>query len=301
MIMNKPDLYTLLKQFNAIGGIAQTGQSGFCLLMALWQKSNELNWAKQFTMTNAELLYKAGFNTEKHLIEVKNKLSQLGYYQYIKPTNRRKAGTFILNFNLYNLVNYLPQVNSEVSNSVSSEVNSEVNSAVSSSVNINKLNTTTKLNNNYLVGVVEEETATTEQEGLREIVDYFNNNIYVMSPIELKKFTEWHNSIDADAIIFAIEEAVLQGKRTMAYIEGILKNYMAMGVKTRADAETLKREWQDKKNKKAEAKAANKNVNQKKNSFNNFRGRQDDDPDYAKKIEEGLRRKMQQIQKSNAL
>ena len=61
------DLYSLLKQFNAIGGIAQTGQPGFCLLMALWQKANELNWANRFTMTNAELLYKAGFKCAKTL------------------------------------------------------------------------------------------------------------------------------------------------------------------------------------------------------------------------------------------
>lgn len=99
------DIYSLLKQFNAISGIAETGQPGFCLLMALWQKANELNWAKQFTMTNTELLYKAGFNSESTLTRHRNKLKQLGYFDYIKPKNRRQCGTYIMNFNLLNLLN----------------------------------------------------------------------------------------------------------------------------------------------------------------------------------------------------
>jgi hypothetical protein len=141
-----PDLYSLLKQFNAIGGMAQTGQSGFCLLMALWQKSNELNWISQFTMTNPELLYRAGFNSEKHLWEVRNRLDQMGYFEYIKPPNRKKPGTYNLNFNLYaimgKLPNYLPQVNSQTR----SEVNSQVSSEVNSGTHINKLNIPTEQN-----------------------------------------------------------------------------------------------------------------------------------------------------------
>ena len=37
------DLYSLLKQFNAIGGMVETGQAGFCMLMVLWQKAMNLN------------------------------------------------------------------------------------------------------------------------------------------------------------------------------------------------------------------------------------------------------------------
>ena len=153
------DLYSLLKQFNAIGGIAQTGQPGFCLLMALWQKANELNWANRFTMTNAELLYKAGFKCEKTLIEVRNKLAQLGYFKYIRPKNRRQCGTYILEYDLLKLINdylpeYLPDVSSVVSSEVSSDVNSGVSSEVSSEVNINKQNKTKQNKNNIYADFV---------------------------------------------------------------------------------------------------------------------------------------------------
>lgn len=146
--MDKPDLYTLLKQLNAIGGIAQTGQPGFCLLMALWQKANELNWVSQFTMTNTELLYKAGFNNVQSLTNARNKLKQLKYIDYIPPKNRRYCGTYILNFDLLSLknINYSTTLNSNLNSSFNSGLNSPLdstfNSTLDSALNINKPNQT---------------------------------------------------------------------------------------------------------------------------------------------------------------
>ena len=164
------DLYSLLKQFNAIGGMVETGQAGFCMLMVLWQKANELKWRNKFSMTNAELKFKAGFKNEKTLIEVRNKLTQLGYFKYISSENRRERGTYILEFDLMSLLDCLPEEsiegNTEVSNEdddsaeclpeesnddnsghnclpgESSGVSSQGNSDVNSEGNINKLNKT---------------------------------------------------------------------------------------------------------------------------------------------------------------
>jgi hypothetical protein len=178
------DLYSLLKQFNAIGGMVETGQAGFCMLMVLWQKANELKWRNKFSMTNAELKFKAGFKNEKTLIEVRNKLTQLGYFKYISSENRRERGTYILEFDLMSLLDCLPEEsiegNTEVSNEdddsaeclpeesnddnsghnclpgESSGVSSQGNSDVNSEGNINKLNKTKQnededLHNPYVV------------------------------------------------------------------------------------------------------------------------------------------------------
>lgn len=138
------DLYSLLKQLNAIGGIAQTGQPGFCLLMALWQKANELNWVSQFTMTNTELLYKAGFNNVQSLTNARNKLKQLKYIDYIPPKNRRYCGTYILNFDLLSLknINYSTTLNSSFNSGLNSPLDSTFNSTLDSALNINKPNQT---------------------------------------------------------------------------------------------------------------------------------------------------------------
>ncbi|GAW29382.1 DnaD domain-containing protein [Carboxydocella sp. ULO1] len=242
--MNKPDLYTLLKQFNAIGGMAEVGQPGFCLLMALWQKSNELNWAHQFTMTNAELLYKAGFNTVKNLIDVRNKLCQLGYFRYIKPTNRKKAGTYILNFNLLDLLNYSPKVNSQVNNEVNtihylpqvnrmvnsevnSQVNSEVNSQVNSEVNINKLNKT-KLNqtnddeDDNKAGDSKPAPASAAGSCFRLFEGEFGRPL---SPLEAEQIADLVDTYTEDLVREALRRAIAQGKRNIRYIQRILENW----------------------------------------------------------------------------
>lgn len=131
--MNKPDLYSLLKQFAAIGGMAEIGQPGFCLLMALWQKANELNWVSQFAMTNTELLYRSGYNSEKAMIAKRNQLTQLGYFKYTPPKNRRRCGTYTMN---YNLLDYFLKHSSENSISESIPESRNGNSAESSVDNI---------------------------------------------------------------------------------------------------------------------------------------------------------------------
>jgi DnaD/phage-associated family protein len=120
-------------------------------------------------------------------------------------------------------------------------------------------------------------------------VKVFSNNIHPITTLEYQKMQDWLNEIEAAAIIFAIEEAVLQSKRTMSYIEGILKSYVKAGIKTRAQAEAQKRDWIDRKNqgsKSGVAKDNSKNQTTGSNikSFNNFINRTYD----AKALEETL-------------
>ena len=226
--------------------MSQTGQSGFCLLMALWQKANELKWINQFTMTNTELLYKAGFNSEKTLIQVRNRLCQLGYFEYIKPRHRRQCGTYILEYDLIKLANYLPEVSKEVSSEVSiqvnSEVNREVNSAVSSEVNINKLNitkqniTSSSASNDHLELDQDDEADETS-----EIVKVFTQTFaYTPNQIQLEMLmgflkdglTHWH-------ILEALKRAAEAGAKSPAYSRVILQDWLSKKAYTQEDVERL--------------------------------------------------------------
>ncbi|WP_100066015.1 hypothetical protein [Miniphocaeibacter massiliensis] len=109
------DLYGLLRQFNAVGGIEKVGQSAFCFLMSLWQKSNELHWTREFTMTNTELIYRGGFKSEETLRRTRSKLQDLGFFEYKKPSNRKFCGTYILEFNLLKAFGYEKEDFSEAS------------------------------------------------------------------------------------------------------------------------------------------------------------------------------------------
>lgn len=96
-------LYVLLKQFDAIGGVEKTGQAAFCLLMALWRKSNELGWRNDFTMTNTEIKYRGGFGSDKTVIAARGKLIEQGFIKYAKSKKLGKCGMYILNFDLLSL------------------------------------------------------------------------------------------------------------------------------------------------------------------------------------------------------
>lgn len=237
------DLYSLLKQFNAIGGMAETGQSGFCLLMALWQKANELQWRNKFTMTNAELLYKAGFGSEKTLIGVRNKLAELVYIKYISPDNRRKSGTYILEFDLMGLLDQpkesiegnikvgnednsvaecLPGESNDGSSGdnclpgESSGVTSQGNSDVSSEVNINKLNITKQ----------------NEDEDLHNPYVFYAKNIGPMLPDISDLISQYQKDLPGELIVEAFKIAVRNNARSMRYAEKIMISWLDKGIKT---------------------------------------------------------------------
>jgi DnaD/phage-associated family protein len=133
-----------------------------------------------------------------------------------------------------------------------------------------------KLKLKQLVDVVES-AGVDYDPGLKEIVRAFSNNVHPITTLEYQKMQDWLTVMESDAIIFAIEEAVLQNKRTMSYIEGILRTYENSGVKTRAAAESLKRDWMDKRdqgNKSSVSGGSNKNTaGSNVRTFSNFKNR----------------------------
>lgn len=56
-----------------------------------------------------------------------------------------------------------------------------------------------------------------------------------LTPIEYDKLAWWFNYFDLDVINYAIEQAVLNNKRTINYVIGILKNWKQKGYKSLID------------------------------------------------------------------
>jgi DnaD/phage-associated family protein len=242
-VIKVADLYSLLKQFNTIGGMEETGQSGFCLLMALWQKSNELQWRNKFNMTNTELLYRAGFGSEKTLIRVRNRLTELGYIKYISPDSRRKCGTYILEFDLMGLLDRpeesiegnikignednsvaecLPEESKDDSSGhnclpgESSEVSSQGNRDVSSEGNINKLN----------------KTKQNEDEDLHNPYIFYSKNIGPMLPDISDLISQYQKDLPDELIVEAFKIAVRNNARSIRYAEKIMISWLDKGIRT---------------------------------------------------------------------
>ncbi len=92
-------LNELFIKLDRFGGAERLGQSQFCLWVALIRKSMKLGWCHTFSMTNAELIYTAGFLSGKGLWAARNRLIQLGLIQYEPPLRgKTMPGRYFLNF-----------------------------------------------------------------------------------------------------------------------------------------------------------------------------------------------------------
>lgn len=83
----------------------------------------------------------------------------------------------------------------------------------------------------------EKESKLKENKGFDVVVSLYEKNIASISPIVAEKIEEWLKEVDSSLVIYAIEQAVLKNKKSWSYIEGIVKNCLRSGHKTRTDAE----------------------------------------------------------------
>ena len=61
-----------------------------------------------------------------------------------------------------------------------------------------------------------------------------------------EKLLAWLDNVDASLVLYAIEQAAVNGKCTYSYIEAILNNHFKCGRKTRTEAEQASRNRSEK-------------------------------------------------------
>lgn len=74
-------------------------------------------------------------------------------------------------------------------------------------------------------------------DGLQEIIDFYNNNIGLITPYGLEVLESYLKDMDYQVIIFAMKKAVEANIRTIQYIKGTLNNWVNAGVKTLIEAQ----------------------------------------------------------------
>ena len=92
-------------------------------------------------------------------------------------------------------------------------------------------------------------------DGLQDIIDFYNENIGLITPYGLETLEDYAKEMPADLIIFAMKKAVEADKRTIQYIKGILNNWSKKGIKTVLEAQKEDEQFK-KDNKKQEKKAS---------------------------------------------
>ena len=80
-------------------------------------------------------------------------------------------------------------------------------------------------------------------DGLQEIIDFYNENIGLITPHGLEVLSDYAKEMPYDVIIYAMKKAVEANVRTIQYIKGTLNNWQNAGVKTLIQAEEESRRF----------------------------------------------------------
>jgi DnaD/phage-associated family protein len=85
-------------------------------------------------------------------------------------------------------------------------------------------------------------------EGLKKVLESFNNNIHPVTPIEYEKISDWCSDVECGVVILAIEEAVKHNARNFVYIERILNCWLDLGYRTEAGVKAYQRDFKKERN-----------------------------------------------------
>ena len=95
----------------------------------------------------------------------------------------------------------------------------------------------TRINNNSNSSISNIYTMVYREKDMSKIANFFNENIHPITPIEYQKLESWLNDFTTDIILHAIEISVTNNKRSLAYMESILRDWKCKNYKSLSDIE----------------------------------------------------------------
>jgi DnaD/phage-associated family protein len=104
---------------------------------------------------------------------------------------------------------------------------------------ISKIGTNVNVNDNVNVNVNENDNDNVNDscvDGLQEVIDFYNNNIGMITPYGVEVLNTYAKEMPVDLIIYAMQISVEANKRTIQYIKAILNNWEKAGIKTLIEA-----------------------------------------------------------------
>lgn len=73
-------------------------------------------------------------------------------------------------------------------------------------------------------------------DGLQKIIDFYNENIGLITPYGVEVLENYSKDMPTDLIIYAMQISVEANKRTIKYIKAILNNWQKAGIRTLVQA-----------------------------------------------------------------
>lgn len=227
-----------VKQLNAFGvrrvGVLNAREQA--MYLSLFLIANQLKWPDWFEVANSQIMREAGIKSKVTIISTRRSLEEKGFIQSIDPGHKKKMRY------------HLPKLYGDDAKGLKNEPiepskgtkNKPIegarvqnlnpkgtkNEPIEGSKGTNFEPYINSINSKHISST----TAPPQDENFRQVVEVYEKSIRpVPSPADLERLSDCLDHYGKDALLKAIDRADYRGRRSMGYIEGILKSWEQNG------------------------------------------------------------------------
>ena len=211
-----------IDELNAFDAWLETNEistAAVALWYALMQIANKTGWKKTFNATNGILSVKTGGLSVSALHRARAALQSAGRISFRTRKGKQATEYTIIPFTssvAYRIVKQTDQVTDQVTDQ--------------RTVHIPRLEKTRLDKKEKVRACANKNRPEENRTDMAAVLRAYSNNIHpVASSIEKDKLLDLVERHGQDACLKAIERAVMRNKRSLAYIQGILRNWQANG------------------------------------------------------------------------
>ena len=227
-----------VRQLNAFGekSIGVLNAKEQAVYLRLFLIANQLKWPEWFEVANSQLMRELGMRWKKTIIDARRELEKKGFIRSVDPGHKMKTR--------YHLIQLYDDSSKGTKNEPMDDDKGSKNEPITEP-RVRKTNpkgsknepiTPTKGSKNepYINSInskhISSTTAPPQDENFRQVVEVYEKSIRpVPSPADLERLSGCLDHYGKDALLKAIDRADYRGRRSMGYIEGILKSWEQNG------------------------------------------------------------------------
>ena len=198
-----------VRQLNAFGekSIGVLNAKEQAMYLRLFLIANQLKWPEWFEVANSQLMRELGMGWKKTIIDVRRELEKKGFIRSVDPGHKMKTR--------YHLIQLYDDASKGSKNEPITTAKGSKNEPYINSINSKHISST---------------TAPPQDEIFRQVVEAYEKSIRpVPSPADLERLSDCLDHYGRDALLKAIDRADYRARRSMGYIEGILKSWEQNG------------------------------------------------------------------------
>lgn len=227
-----------VKQLNAFGvrrvGVLNAREQA--MYLCLFLIANQLKWPDWFEVANSQIMREAGIKSKVTIISTRRSLEEKGFIQSIDPGHKKK-----MRYHLPKLYgDDAMGLKNEPTDGAKGTKNEPIadarvqnlnpkgtkNEPIEGSKGTNFEPYINSINSKHISST----TTPPQDENFRQVVEVYEKSIRpVPSPADLERLSDCLDHYGKDALLKAIDRADYRGRRSMGYIEGILKSWEQNG------------------------------------------------------------------------